>query len=407
MKPELARRIVFTLGALLIFRLGSQIPVPGIDDAGYRALMATRGVGIGRALHPSVSIFSLGLVPYLSAAILIQLVSMVSARFAAFTGESEAGRQKATRYALALTTVLAALQAFGIASALQNIPGLVSDLDGFFVISTVITLTGGTVFLIWLTGQITAFGIGNGIAVILFAGVVVQVPSEIASMVEFVRHGNLSPKDAAWAFVLWGGFVALVVFAELARRRLPVEFPARMLANRQLPARSACLSFKLNQAGVVPIIVASWLFSLLLIAVALVVGRISPALAAKLQQIELGYSSHIIMAAAVVVFTFFYTAFVADPERAADTLKKLGGAIPGVEPGDSTAAHIDRVVSYTACLGAAYLAAIFLLPAMLSSYLQAPFYLAGTSVLIVVCVVLDLKTEVRGQSLTEPGGVFS
>jgi preprotein translocase subunit SecY len=206
---------------------------------------------------------------------------------------------------------------------------------------------------------------------------------------------------------VWAGFVVLVVFAELARRRVPVEFAARTLGDRPLPARSAQLSFKLNQAGVVPIIVAPWLFSLLLIPAVLVLRQISPAMAVSLQQLQLGYSSRIILTAAIVVFTFIYTAFVADPERAANSLNKLGGVIPGVEPGEPTAAHIDHVVSYTAFVGAAYLAAIFLLPTVLTSYSQAPFYLAGTSVLIVVCVVLDIKTMVRGQSLTEPGGVFS
>jgi preprotein translocase subunit SecY len=407
MKSELARRIVFTLGALLIFRLGSHIPVPGVDYAGYRAEMGSHGVSFGRALNPPLSIFSLGLVSYLSAAILIQLFSMVSARFAGFATDGEAGRRKTARYTLALATLLAAFQAFGIASALQNMPGLVGNLDGFFVVSTIITLTGGTIFLIWLTEQITAFGIGNGIALILFAGVVVKVPSEIATVFEFVRQGRLSAGDVAWLLALWGGFVALVVFAELAHRRLPVEFAARMPGNRRLPAQSAHLSFKLNQAGVVPIVVAPWLFSLLLIPAVLVLRQISPALAADLQQLQLGYSSQIILATAVVVFAFIYTAFVTDPEQAADSLKKLGGVIPGVEPGESTAAHIDHVVSYTACVGAAYLAAIFLLPTVLASYSQAPFYLAGTSVLIVVCVVLDIKTQVRGQSLTEPGGVFS
>ena len=406
MKPELARRIVFTLGALLVFRLGSHIPVPGINDAGYRAIMSSHGVGVGRA-PPSVSLFSLGLVPYLSAAILLQLVSMVSARFAGFAAGSEAGRRKTARYALALAALLAAFQAFGIASALQDIPGLVSNLDGFFVTSMILTLTGGMIFLVWLSELITAFGVGNGIALILFAGVVVTLPSEIAGVFEFIRQGRLSAADAAWLFVVWAGFVVLVVFAELARRRVPVEFAARMLGERRLPARSGHLSFKLNHAGVVPIIVAPWLFSLLLIPAILVLRQISPALAASIQQLQLGHSSMIILTAAIVVFAFIYTAFVADPERAANSLNKLGGVIPGVEPGEPTAAHIDHVVSYTACVGAAYLAAIFLLPTVLATYSQAPFYLAGTSVLIVVCVVLDIKTMVRGQSLTEPGGVFS
>jgi preprotein translocase subunit SecY len=186
---------------------------------------------------------------------------------------------------------------------------------------------------------------------------------------------------------------------------VPVEFAARSLGDRSLPAQSTHLSFKLNHAGIVPIIVAPWLLSLLLIPAILVLGQISPKWAAAIQQIQLGHQ--IILALAIIVFAFIYTAFVTDPERAADSLKKLDAVIPGIEQGEPTAAHIDRVVSYTACIGAIYLAAIFLIPIMLVSHSQAPFYLAGTSVLIVVCAVLDIKTQVRDQSLTEPGGVFS
>jgi preprotein translocase subunit SecY len=405
MKPELARRIAFTLGALLIFRLGTHIPLPGVDYAGYRAALATQGSRISSELSQSLSIFSLGLVPYLSAAILIQLVSMVSARVAALATNGEAGRRKIARYTLALATLLAAFQGLGIGSGLQNIPALVGGLGGFFAVSTVVTLAGGMIFLIWLSELITAFGIGNGLTLILFASVVPNVPAEIAHLLEFLRQGRLSAGEIAWLLISWGAFVVLVIFAELARRRVPVEFAARMLGNRRLPAQSTYVSFKLNHAGVVPIIVAPWLLSLLLIPASLGLGQISPKWAATLQQILLGH--RIILTLSVVAFAFIYTAFLADPERAADSLKKLDGAIPGIEPGEPTAAHIDHVVSYTSCIGALYLAAIFLIPTMLVSYSQAPFYLAGTSVLIVVCAVLDIKTQVRGQSLTEPGGVFS
>jgi preprotein translocase subunit SecY len=405
MKPELARRIAFTLGALLIFRIGTYIPLPGVDYAQYRAVMGSQGVRIGQELGHSLSILSLGLVPYFSAAILIQLVSMVSPRVAAFATNGEAGRRKMARLTLAIAALLAAFQGFGVASAMQNIPALVHDLGGFFAISTMITLTGGMIFLVWLSELITAYGIGNGLALILFAGVAANLPSEVANVLQVLRQGSLSAGDATWMLISWSAFVVLVVFAELARRRVPVEFAARMLGSRQLPAQSAYLSFKLNHAGVVPIVAAPWLLSLLLIPVVLVLRLISPALAASIQQLLLGHQ--IILTLAVIVFAFIYTAFVADPEHAAAFLRKFDGVIPGIEPGEPTAAHIDRVVSYTAFIGAIYLAAIFLIPIMLVSHSQAPFYLAGTSVLIVVCAVLDIKTQVRGQSLTEPGGVFS
>jgi preprotein translocase subunit SecY len=402
MKSELARRIVFTLGALLVYRLGCYIPLPGVSVSGSQI----PGVTIVSASR--FSIFSLGIWPYLSAAILIQLVSMVSSKLGALPRKGEAGRRKIARYTIVLAVFFAAFHAFDNASSLQGIPNFVNEPGGLFLLSTMVTLTGGTIFLIWLGEQITARGIGNGLALILFAGVAAEMPDEIASMVQFVRQGALSAGRVSWLGIFWAALVGLVVFFELARRRVPVEFTGRKLGDRLLPAQSTHLSLKLNSAGLMPTVVAPWLYLLPLTIAGLVFDHTSPRLMAVYRLFQEYHMGRVILTSvAIIVLAFIYTAFVVDPEHAADSLKKYGGAIPGVEPGEPTAAYLDRVVSYTTCIGAVYLAAVFLIPELLLSYSQAPFYLGGTTVLVVVCTVLDIETQVRGRSLTEPGGVFS
>ena len=402
MKSELARRIVFTLGALLVYRLGCYIPLPGVSVSGPQI----PGVTIVSASR--FSIFSLGIWPYLSAAILIQLVSMVSSKLGALPRKGEAGRRKIARYTIVLAVFLAAFHAFGNASSLQGIPNFVNEPGGLFLLSTMVTLTGGTIFLIWLGEQITARGIGNGLALILFAGVAAEMPDEIASMVHFVRQGALSAGRVSWLGIFWAALVGMVVFFELARRRVPIEFTGRKLGDRLLPAQSTHLSLKLNSAGLMPTVVAPWLYLLPLTIAGLVFDHTSPRLMAVYRLFQEYHMGRVILTSvAIIVLAFIYTAFVVDPEHAADSLKKYGGAIPGVEPGEPTAAHLDRVLSYTTCIGAVYLAAVFLIPELLLIYSQAPFYLGGTTVLVVVCTVLDIETQVRGRSLTEPGGVFS
>jgi preprotein translocase subunit SecY len=398
MSPELARRIAFTLGALLIYRLGTYIPLPGIVSL----------PGVSRSSGAQFSIFSLGILPYLSAAILIQLASMASSKLSALSRGGEAGRRKIARYTIGLAILLTVLQAFAIASGLQNVPNLVSDPGGLFLLSTTVTLTGGTAFLIWLSEQITVRGIGNGLALILFAGVAAKLPSTVASLLELGRRGVLSGGHLLLLAILWIALLGLVVFVELARRRVPVEFAARNLGDRLLPARSIHLPLKLNSAGLMPTVVASWLLFLPLMFASLVFGQTSPWLVAAYQQIAPGHPGHMILSlVAIIILAFIYTAFVVDPEHAADSLKKHGGVVTGIEPGEATAAHIDRVVSYTTLIGAAYLAAIVLMPELLTAYFQVPFYLSGASVLVVVCTILDIETQVRGQSLTGRGGVFS
>jgi len=398
MKSELARRIVFTLGALLVYRLGTNIPLPGLNP--YPPFP-----------HQSFalpSIFSLWILPYLTAAILIQLVSMVSSRLGALSRSGEAGRRKVAHYTIGLAIFLAAVQAYGVASGLQTVPNLVSEPGGLFLLSTTVTLTGGTVFLIWLSQQITARGIGNGLAVILFAGVAAKLPEEVATMVGQTWHGALSVGRTSLLTILWVALVGAVVFVERARRRVPVEFAGRKLGNGFVLAQSTHLSLKLNSAGLMPTVVASWLYVLPLMLASLVLDRNSPWLAIGYELTSPTHVIHMILSSvAIIILAFIYTSFVVDPSHAADSLGKRGAVIPGIEPGEPTAAHLDRMVSYTTCIGAIYLAAVFLVPELLLSYGQAPFYLGGASVLIVVCTVLDIETQVRGLTLTGPGGVYS
>jgi preprotein translocase subunit SecY len=397
MKSELARRIVFTIGALLVYRLGTHVPLPGIGSL----------PGVIRS-GASFSIFSLWILPYFSAAILIQLVSMVSSGLSALPRSGEAGRRKIARYTIGLAAVLTLLQAYGMASGLQGVPGLVAEPGGFVLISTTLTLTGGTLFLIWLSDQITARGIGNGLAVMLFASVAVQMPHAVASTVELVRQGTLPLGRFALLTALWLALVGLVVFVELARRRVPVEFSGRKLADGFVLAQSSHLSLKLNSAGLIPAVVAPWFYLLPLTVAGLVLDQTSPWLAAIYGLVPQTHMARVIVSAvAIAILAFVYTSYVLDPEHAADSLRKHRGTIPGVEPGEDTAAHLDHIVSHLTCIGALYLAAIFLIPELLLSYGEAPFYLGGASVLIVVCTVLDIKTQVRGQSFTKPGGVLS
>jgi preprotein translocase subunit SecY len=402
MKSELARRIVFTLGALLVYRLGTYIPLPGI----HRPPDQFAHVYVYDGAR--FSIFSLQILPYLTAAILIQLVSMVSSRLGALPGGGEAGRRKIARYTIGLAVFLAAAQAYGVASGLQGVAGFVSEPGGLFLLSATVTLTGGTVFLIWLSEQITARGIGNGLALILFANLATSMPRAVASMVESTWQGVVSVGHVSMLTILWVALVGVVVFVERARRRIPVEFAARNLGGRLLAERSTHLSLKLNAAGLMPTVVASWLYLLPLMAASLVLDRNSPWLAAAYGMTpETHLAGMILSSSAIILLAFVYTSFVVDPEHAADSLKQHGGAIPGIEPGEPTAEHLDRIVSYATCIGAVYLAAVVLVPELLLSYGEVPFYLGGASVLVVVCTVLDIETQVRGLTLTRPGGAYS
>jgi preprotein translocase subunit SecY len=391
MRSELARRIVFTLGALLIYRLGSYIPVPGVHYSGTR-----------------IAIFSMGILPYLSAAILIQLISVVWSKLASLPRSGEAGRRKIVRYTLVLAIAFTLFQSLGVARALQQIPGAVDDPGAMFLLSTVLTMTGGTVFLIWLSELITKHGIGNGLAVLIFVNVTADLPRAVAQMLEWGRQGEITQGQALVTVAVWAALLALVVFVELARRRVPLEFAARSVGGRTLAAQPGHLSLKVNSAGMLPTVVAPWFYLMPLTLAGLLFDPTTPWLLSVYRFLQQNHTGRVILTAALIlIVTFIYTAFVADPEYAADSLQRHGAVIPGVEPGEPTADHLDRVVSYTTCVGAIYLVLLFLIPELLLVFGGAPFHLTGVSVLVVVCTVLDIERQVRGQSHIEPGGQYS
>ncbi len=394
---ELARRIGITIGALLIFRLGSYIPLPGIDAQGVRLLP----VSFGR-----ISILSLSLTSYLSAAIFIQLVSLVWRRLSALERSGEAGRRRIAWVTLALTLAIAAFQAFGVASAMQNIRGLIAEPGGWFLLSATASMVGGVFFLVWLSELITRHGIGNGIAVILSVAIITSLPAEFVASLELVRQGAISPNDLWRDTILWLALVPVIVLVESARRNVPVQYVARQVGRRLLPARSSVLPIKLNSAGfLVPTTVTPWIIFLPLAAATFGLGQ-TPWLAAAYEQMQFARTAHIVLGAVLVfVLAFIYTANVLDPERAAETLQQQGGAIPGVSPGEPTADHLDRVVTLTTAIGAAWLVAISFLPeALVAGGVLLPYKMGGGSALIVVCTILDIRTQARDLRRAGRGG---
>ena len=348
-----------------------------------------------------LSLFSLGLTPYFSAAIIIQLLSLISSRFNALARRGEAGRRKISRYTLGLAIALAVVQALGIAQALAGIPGIVGNAGGLFVISTTFTFAAGAIFLVWLSEQITLRGLGNGLALILCVGIVMDFAAETAATIELSRSGLLSGGSLFALIVLTVCFVAGVVFVERGRRRIPLEFAARQVGDRSVPPQHSLLALKLNNAGLMPAIVAPWFFYLPLTVAGLVVGSQEGWLGAVLKHMQAGQPGHMIyLLVTVVILALVYTAFVVDPEYASDSLQRVGAAIPGIEPGEATTNYLDQVVAYTTFAGAAYLVAALLIPEALIAYAKVPYYFAGGSVLIVVCAVLDIEAQVRGRSLT-------
>jgi preprotein translocase subunit SecY len=393
---ELARRIAITVGALLLYRLGTYVPLPGVDPTIWDQIFRAEAGGIlgslnlmaGGGIH-RMAIFALNVMPYLTAAIFLQLVMMVSRRLRALARTGEDGRASIERSTRTLAVVLSALQSLGIAFGLEGVPGLVAYPGWLFVTSTVITLTGGTLFLVWLSSQITLRGIGNGIALLLATGIVTQLPATVAGALELGRMGMVSGNALVAVAATVIVATAFVVVIELARRRIPVEYAARPGPSPARAGRSD-LSLKLNPAGVIPVFLTSFFLG-------------APAAVGTF--IGLGGSSSlglsrplylILYAALIILFAFLYTAFVLDPEDAAENLRKRGGTIPGIEPGEPTAAYLDETVSRSATIGAIYLALICLLPEFLISTSAVPFYFGGTSLLLVVCTCLDLVAQVQG-----------
>jgi preprotein translocase subunit SecY len=402
---ELKKRIFFTLGALLVYRLGTYIPLPGIDPEALRASFANAQQGIlglfnmfsGGAVS-RMAIFALNIMPYISASIIIQLLTTVSPKLEALKKEGESGRRQINQYTRYLTVILALFQAWGIAVGLQGSGNLVQNPGPFFVLSTVLTLTGGTLFLMWLGEQITSRGIGNGTSLIIFAGIVAELPSAIFGTLELGRQGAISTVLILFVMVMVVGLIALIVFMERAQRRLLINYPRRQVGNKVYEGQTSFLPLKLNTSGVIPPIFAS---SLLLLPATMASFQAQGGGPEWLQLVNV-YLGHgrplfmILYAAMIIFFAFFYTAIVFNPVETADNLKKQGGFIPGIRPGERTATHIDYVLTRITLVGALYLTFVCLLPEFLISYASLPFYLGGTSILIVVSVTMDTVAQVQG-----------
>jgi preprotein translocase subunit SecY len=402
---ELKKRIWFTLGALIIYRLGTYIPLPGIDPAAFEENFVNNRQGVlelfnmfaGGAVQ-RMAIFALNIMPYISASIIIQLLTSVFPTLEALKKEGEAGRKVINQYTRYLTVLLATFQAYGIALGLEGQAGVVSEPGLFFRLSTVLTLMGGTMFLMWLGEQITARGIGNGSSLIIFAGIVAAFPSAIVNTLELGRQGAISTGLILVVLAMSVAVVAFIVFMERAQRRLLITYPKRQHGNKVYEGQTSFLPLKLNTSGVIPPIFAS---SLLLLPATVANFSQDPGGTGILAMFNayLGHGRPLYMVAYVgliVFFAFFYTAIVFNPVETADNLKKHGGFIPGIRPGERTAQYIDTILTRITVLGAGYLALICLLPEILISYAALPFYFGGTSLLIVVSVTMDTVAQVMG-----------
>jgi preprotein translocase subunit SecY len=406
---DLKKRIWFTLAALVVYRLGTYIPMPGVDPIELARLVEQQSTGIlgwinglaGGALG-RMAIFALSIMPYISASIIMQLMTTVSPHLEQLKKEGEQGRRKMNQYTRYGTVVLAAMQAYGIAVGLEGQGNVVIDPGWFFRISAVITLTGGTVFLMWLGEQITARGVGNGISLIIFSGIVAELPSALAGTLELGRTGQLSTFLILGVIIMAIAVIAFIVFMERAQRRLLIQYPKRQQGNRMTQGDTSHLPLKLNTAGVIPPIFASSLL-LLPITVANFYSGQGPewlnyivALLGRGQPLFLSF-----YVAMIIFFAFFYTAIMFNPKDTADNLKKYGGFVPGIRPGERTAEYIDYVLTRVTTIGALYLALVCILPEILISQVQVPFYFGGTSLLIVVSVTMDTVAQVQGHLLAQ------
>ena len=408
---ELKKRIWFTLAVLVVYRLGTYIPIPGIDPDVLAEIFRQNQGGIlgmfdmfAGGAFGRMTIFALNVLPYISASIIMQLLTTVSPHLEQLKKEGEAGRKKINQYTRYGTVLLAAVQSYGMAVGLENMAAgganAVIDPGLFFRLSTVVTVTGGTIFLMWLGEQITARGIGNGISLIIFAGIVANLPAALATTLELGRTGALSGGFIMLLLVMVIGVIAFIVFIERAQRRLSVQYPKRQVGTRMFGGEASHLPLKLNTAGVIPPIFASSLL-LLPITLASFSAQQGPGWLLDVTTL-LGRGQPLYLAiyvGLIVFFCFFYTAVVFNPTDTADNLKKYGGFIPGIRPGRNTAEYLDYILTRLTTVGALYLAAVCLLPEILISNYAVPFYFGGTSLLIVVNVTTDTMTQVQSHLL--------
>lgn len=408
---ELRKRIWFTLGALIIFRIGTYIPVPGVDAAVMSQLLAQHGGGIlgqfnmftGGALG-RMTVFALNIMPYISASIIVQLMQAAIPQLEALKKEGETGRKKINQYTRYLTVAIATFQAYGIAYGLESMRGAtgpaVIDPGPVFLLSAVVTLVGGTMFLMWLGEQITARGVGNGSSLIIMSGIVANLPHAVATLLDLGRTGALSPIFILVFTLIAVGVVAFIVFMERAQRRVVVQYPKRQVGNRMFGGDSTHMPLKVNTSGVIPPIFAS---SILLVPAT--IASFSSTKGTGWLSLIAGQLSHgqplymLLYTAAIVFFAYFYTAVVFNPEETADNLKKYGGFIPGIRPGSATANYFDTILTRLTTIGAIYLVAVCLLPEILISKYGVPFYFGGTSLMIIVSVTMDTVTQVQSHLL--------
>lgn len=401
---ELKKRILFVLGALLVYRLGTYIPLPGIapeewgrffdDPSKSGGILGMFNMLSGGALQ-RMSIFALNIMPYISASIIMQLASAMSKRLSELKKEGELGRMKINQYTRYLTVLLAVVQSYGMAAGLEA-SGAVIDPGMFFRISTVITIVGGTVFLMWLGEQITSRGVGNGISLLIFAGIVAEFPRAIAGALDLGQSGGISAAALFIMFAMVVGVIALIVYIERAQRRVIVQYPKRQVGNQLMGGQTNHIPLKINTAGVIPPIFASSLLLMPLTVVGMMDVGDNPILGEIVRHLQHGQPVYMALYGLLIAFfCFFYTAIVFNPEENAETLRKYGGFIPGIRPGKHTADYLDYVLTRISVIGAIYIVFICLLPEFLIAKYALPFYFGGTSLLIVVTVTMDTVAQIH------------
>ena len=407
---ELKQRILFTMLALIVARLGTYIPMPGIDASSLAQQIQQQQGGLldvfnllaGGAIE-RMAIFALGIMPYISSSIIMQLMTTVSPTLEQLKKEGEAGRKQINQYTRYGTVMLAAVQAYAIAIGLEQWGTVVIQPGFAFRMSTVITLTGGTILLMWLGEQITARGVGNGISLIIMAGIVARIPTFLVQVFEQARTGAINPTLIVGMFILFGGLIGFVVFMERAQRRLLVQYPKRQQGNRVFGGESSHLPLKINVAGVIPPIFASSLLLLPTTVANFNAANIPGWLQNIIVLLGQGQPLFILLySAGIIFFCFFYTAIVFNPEETADNLKKYGGFIPGIRPGKRTADYIDYVLTRITVVGALYLTFVCLIPELIGgAYGVQTFAFGGTSLLIVVSVTMDTVAQIQSHLIAQ------
>ena len=408
MDKDLKNRIYFTIMMLCVYRLGTYIPLPGIDAQSLQTLMQSKQTGILGMLNifsggaiKRMAIFALGIMPYISSSIIIQLLTGVSEYFKNLKNQGEIGRKKITQYTRYGTVLLATVQGYGISVGLESSSNVVIDPGVFFRLTTVITLVAGTIFLMWLGEQITQRGIGNGISLIIFSGIVAEIPRALAATFELGRTGALSVSIILMIFVLLLSTVAFIVFIERAIRKILINYPKRQMGTKIYGGESSHLPLKINTAGVIPAIFAS---ALLLLPVTFSnFGMSDSGLFAGLSSLfSQGRPLYMLLyASGIIFFSFFYTSIVFNPKETAENLRKQGGYVPGIRPGERTAFFIEEILTRLTTIGALYLTLVCLMPEFLISKYPIPFYLGGTSVLIVVVVAMDTVSQIQTRMMSQ------